>query len=113
MKNESKECPIQSLLNAIVLDYSRWSIGSSLMERSGIDSRVEEFRDELSVKHGSKYIKIMSGSSVWGFIMAKDDSKFKEGDILKAASYNAPARNKPRGNIHESYEIQWTGPNYL
>ena len=30
-----------------------------------------------------------------------------------AAGYNAPARNKSRGNIFEDYSIQWTGPNYL
>ena len=43
----------------------------------------------------------------------EDDKKFTKGDILMAAGYNAPARNKPRGNIFENYHIQWTGPRYL
>ena len=37
----------------------------------------------------------------------------KRGDILKAASWNAPATNKARGNIFEEYTVQWTGPLYL
>ena len=39
---------------------------------------------------------------------------FKKGDILKAASWSAPAKNRARGNILEgNYPIQWTGPLYL
>jgi hypothetical protein len=34
--------------------------------------------------------------------------------LLKAAGYNAPARNRARGNIVEGgYTVQWTGPLYL
>jgi hypothetical protein len=50
---------------------------------------------------------------VWGFVMKADDAKFKAGDILKPASWSAPARNRARGNIFGDYKIQWTGPNYL
>ena len=47
--------------------------------------------------------------------MKEDDKKFKAGDILKAAGYNAPARNQARGNILEGNFswVQWTGPAYL
>ena len=39
---------------------------------------------------------------------------FKEGDVLKAASWKAPALNQPRGNVLQgNYPIQWTGPLYL
>ena len=39
---------------------------------------------------------------------------FKKGDILKAAGYNAPALNQPRGNVLTgNYNIRWTGPLYL
>ena len=44
-----------------------------------------------------------------------DDQKFKAGDLLKAASWAAPARNKARGNILKGdYSwVRWTGPEYL
>ena len=79
-----------------------------------------DFATKLSVKEGSKYIKILTGGGVWGFIVnTKNDKKFKYGDLLKAASYNAPARNFARGNvIDDSVEdlrvksVRWTGVNY-
>ena len=40
-------------------------------------------------------------------------TNFKVGDILKAAGYRAPALNKARGNIFESYSVAWTGPHYI
>jgi hypothetical protein len=40
--------------------------------------------------------------------------RFKKGDVLKAASWAAPALNQPRGNVLEgNYPMQWTGPLYL
>jgi len=68
---------------------------------------------------GRKYKKIISinesgHESVWGFIVNGDSGKFKDGDILKAASWNAPATNKARGNIFDDeYTVRWTGPEYL
>jgi hypothetical protein len=51
---------------------------------------------------------------VWGFIVKEDGGKFRKGDILKAAGWNAPATNSARGNIIDGgYSIQWTGPMYL
>jgi len=80
-------------------------------------NRVVEFAEGLTFEEGRKYIKVVktlgTQQMVWGFIMKDDDQKFKKGDILKAASWASPARNKARGNIFEDYHIQWTGPNYL
>ena len=76
---------------------------------------IDEFNAELSVEEGRKYVKVIKGGSVWGFIVnTENDKKFKLGDILKAAGWAAPARNAARGNILDGgYDIQWTGPNYL
>ena len=52
-----------------------------------------------------------NGGNVWGFVVAvDDDKKFKKGDLLKPAGYNAPARNAARGNVLEGgFRIRWTG----
>ena len=75
----------------------------------------EEYVNSFEVKHGSKYIKILSNRSATAFIVGTDeDKKFKKGDILMAASYAAPARNGARGNVLDgNYPINWTGPLYL
>ena len=74
---------------------------------------------DLSLKPGRKFIKVVEGTRVWGFI-AKVDGVHKglpmlKGDILKAAGWRAPAKHS-RGSIfdaemHKSFS--WTGPNYL
>jgi len=75
---------------------------------------ISEFEDGVSVTEGSKYIKIQTGHSVWGFIVKGDnDKKFRKGDILKAASWATPARNHARGNVFEGYNVYWTGPHYM
>ena len=75
--------------------------------------RVAEFENGLGYLPGTKYLKVVTENSLWGFINIKN-TKFKEGDILKGAGYNAPALNKARGNIfNDNYEIAWTGPKYL
>ena len=112
MENE-----INVLLEAIASDYLSWQERCSEVgkrPRTEIDARMfDEFVSRLSIEEGSKYIKIVSNGSVWGFIN-KGNKKFKVGDILKAASWRAPALNKARGNILEGgYDIKWTGPNYL
>tara|TARA_A100001011_G_C14183129_1_gene787791 strand:- start:685 stop:996 length:312 start_codon:yes stop_codon:yes gene_type:complete len=62
---------------------------------------------------GRKYIKVMSGSSAHSFVVnVVDDDQFRYGDILKAASFDTPARNTARGNVFEpeSYKnTPWTG----
>jgi oligoribonuclease NrnB/cAMP/cGMP phosphodiesterase (DHH superfamily) len=114
MQNE-----IQKLLETIVADYDQWQNRCAKGEpKSEVQQRMfEEFKSDLGYSEGTKYIKITknNGGSVWGFVVATDkDKKFRKGDILKAAGFNAPARNAARGNIFDDgYMIQWTGPLYL
>lgn len=70
---------------------------------------IQEYNDGLRYEFGKKYIKVIDRNSVHSFIVMKDEGKFKRGDILKAASWAAPARNFARGNIFGEYNIRWTG----
>ena len=111
MQNE-----LNKLVEAIVADYAGWSTRSKKLNNfrtMNVDENVREFADAITIKPGKKYIKIITGNSVWGFVMANDDAKFRKGDILKAASWRAPALNQARGNVFEDYDINWTGPKYL
>jgi hypothetical protein len=97
------------MLEKIVADYKAFSPG---WETDKIRKQmVEEFIAGLTVEVGSKYIKIITGSSVHSFIVRNDNGKFKAGDILKAASWRAPAKNFARGNIFDGTldRVRWTG----
>lgn len=104
------EAQINQLIEDIAADYYQWQKAP----RTEIQARMyDEFVQSIRVEEGRKYIKIVAQNSVWGFIN-KGNKAFREGDILKAAGYNAPALNKARGNILDGgYQIRWTGPYYL
>ena len=123
MRNEERDTmnnEMNALIANIKKDYFDWTTGCAAAKGRCILSDINktmiaEFNDKLTYKMGSKYIKVISGGSVWGFVVNTDkDKKFKCGDILKAAGWAAPARNKARGNILDGgYTIRWTGPLYL
>jgi len=106
---------LETLVEAIKTDYIHFATRGGKKPLEGyFADQVAKFDDLITIKEGKKYTKIIKDGSVWGFIVATDnDKKFKKGDILKAAGWNAPARNAARGNIFEDYTIQWTGPLYL
>ena len=56
----------------------------------------------MEIRVGTKFIKLVSNGSVWGFISRfEGDYKgvpIKKGDLMKAASRDAPAKHS-RGNI--------------
>lgn len=103
---------MNELLDRIKADYFEDFVKRDV---TGTRTRMyKEFCEGITIEEGRKYIKVLTNRSVWGFIMKADDKKFKAGDILKAAGYNAPARNAARGNIFdENYVVRWTGPLYL
>ena len=109
---------IENYLAAIANDYARWNTLKDDATESAKRIRVElvsEFCAGLSIEEGNKYIKVISGArgqrSVHSFIVKKDDGKFKAGDILKAASWAAPAKNFSRGNVLTGNfgSVRWTG----
>ena len=74
---------------------------------------------DLKLKPGRKFIKVVEGNRVWGFVSLVDGvhkgAPIKVGDIMKAAGWRAAAKHS-RGSIfdaemHKSFS--WTGPNYL
>ena len=97
---------IANMLAAANADYIKMSFN---------DKMNEEFVNGWVIKKGSKYIKISTKDSAWGFVVNIDnDKKFKLGDVLMCAGYAAPARNGARGNVLDGgFEINWTGPLYL
>ena len=96
---------IQNWIDASIQDYNRGTNHERMQE---------EFANSWVVKEGQKYIKIIRKNSVHAFIVKKDFKHFKSGDVLKPASWAAPALNQPRGNVLEgNYPMQWTGPLYL
>ena len=101
---------IETLIDEIVADFAKFPNhnGDKRSEKS-----VQDFRDEISINEGSKYIRIETGTSVWGFIN-KTNRNFHPGDIFKAKNWKTPTLNRSRGNILSGkYVIRWTGPLYL
>ena len=115
---------IEQYIDNIKQDYVGWgnNIPKTGTEKTVRDNMVKEFCESISVKPGKKYIKVMTkigtSNSVHSFIASKDFTtsngvQFKQGDILKAASWALPALNAPRGNIFGEYVVKWTGACYM
>lgn len=99
-------------LDAIKADYRAWNGKRNMTpeQQKIADDMAVEFDAKLNIQEGTKYLKVVSRGSVHSFIVIKADAKFKVGDILKAASWAAPARNFARGNvITGNYDVRWTG----
>ena len=97
---------------AMIEDYAKFMPPS----KSDVTAKMNaDYADGFDIRYGKKYIKIVCKDSVAAFVVGVDnDKKFKKGDILMAAGYNAPARNAARGNILDGgYPIDWTGACYL
>ncbi len=96
---------------AMIADYADFMVPDTDTKKK----MNADFIDGFDIRYGKKYIKIVCNNSVTAFVVGVDnDKKFKKGDILMAAGWNAPARNAARGNILDGgYAINWTGPLYL
>ena len=113
---------IEKVLEAMREDYRRWSDRCASHNESAHsrirDEMEENFCNGLEVEENRRYWKIThtngSGTqrSVAGFIAKAGDKKFREGDMLKAAGWAAPARNFARGNVLDGTgfdNARWTG----
>jgi len=110
---DTLEQGVANMMAGAKLDYQRWSERGDGMS-SWSQKQVDEWDSKTSVRPGKKYIKVVQENGVFCFIVKEDFKHFKKGDILKAAGFNAPALNSPRGNVLDgNYHIQWTGPLYL
>lgn len=106
----------ESLSKFFETNNINWRRKAELDQEIQDDEQIKEFCDGLVIEPGSKYLKVVSGRagggrSVHSFVCLKDSGKFKKGDILKAASWAAPARNFARGNVLEGNfgSVTWTG----
>ena len=95
---------------------SKWITETNLKRMAHWDSNFHyKPYTDLEVKEGSKYIKLISETSVWGFISKVNNPTkgYRYGDLLKPASWNTPAKHA-RGNVLDGTD-SWTffGPSYL
>ena len=108
---------IKNMMIGAKKDYERFHTSNGRKEivpGSYGDTELKNYESKTKVMPGKKYIKVVQDTGVFCFIVKEDFKHFKKGDILKAAGYNAPALNSPRGNVLTgNYNIQWTGPLYL
>ena len=113
--SDTIEAGIEAIKKASIEDYNQWTADWS----NNRDDFQKEFAEGLSHSVGPKYIKVITRSdtqpSVHSFVVATPfDSKFRRGDVLRPATWKAPARNKARGNVFDgNFPMQWTGPLYL
>ena len=105
---------ITNMMQGAKDDYIRMSTSGGKELTGWSKEQVEKWDSNTKVSFGKKFIKIVHDTGVFAFVMKEDSGRFKKGDILKAASWRAPALNSPRGNVLTgNYAIQWTGPLYL
>jgi hypothetical protein len=96
-------------ITAIKADYAGYSPMSEIRAQM-----IKEFDAGICYEVHRKFIKVITGNGGWksvhSFVMLADDGKFKRGDILKAASWKAPAKNFARGNVLGALKnVRWTG----
>ena len=104
---------MQSGLTAIIekskADYLAW--WGDRVSDTYVQEMIKEYNDAIRIEEGNKYFKIVQRNSVHSFVVKKDGGKFRAGDILKPASWRAPAMYFARGNVLEGKLdcIRWTG----
>ena len=97
------------------LDLALTADADALEQKRTAAANMASYHVSVTFEPGSKYLRVVMADgyrttgthrSAYAFIVAKDMGQFKVGDILKAASWKAPAKNFARGNVFrpETYE---------
>jgi hypothetical protein len=115
---------VDNLIVGIGNDYENWNSPYGKTDWTKVEKRIRiesinKFKNTLYVKPGRKFVKVIEGSSVWGFVSLVNgthkDAPIFVGDIMKAAGWRAPAKHSTGSifdaEMHKSFS--WTGPNYL
>lgn len=103
---------VAKYLEFLKSDYAKWS---SLTDGKPeiLTQMYADFCNALVAKPGKAYIKIVARNSSHSFVIMQDNPalKLKRGDILRAASWAAPATNFAHGNvlIDKYNSITWAG----
>ena len=103
---------LNDYLKQISTSYKERFVGSYKTKDKILLEMEQRFDEGLRFEEGKVYIKVVTGTSVHSFIVKEDGPKFSKGDILKAASWRAPAKNFARANVYapSTYEcVSWTG----
>ncbi len=112
---------LDNLMGGIKKSYAGWGSDINDLDEPSKSIRlkmIDKFNNNIDVRSGRKFDKVVTNGSVWGFI-AKTDGVLKVipyfvGDVFKAAGWRAPAKHV-RGSIFSSETnwFSWTGPNYI
>jgi hypothetical protein len=112
--NEILTNAIFKYIEQVQLSYARYydvCVRDHSTNREFADLQIRRFNESFRVDIGQSYAKIIGNGSVHGFVVLKA-GQFKEGDVLKAASFKAPTKNFARSNVFDekSYaRVEWTG----
>lgn len=107
MYNEyDMDLALTEYMDKIQLDYDSFN---EHLERSGYPN--PDPRLNIQIDRGSKFYKVVVNKSVHSFVCKKAHDKWQVGDILKAASWKAPAKNFVRGNVltQKYTSLRWSG----
>lgn len=106
---------IKNMIDAMCQDYNEWCKRHFEKDKIGEEISIDfrkKYSESFEIKEGKKYIKVIGDKSVKAFIV-KEDGYYKKGTVLKAASWNLPAKHS-RGNVLDgNYHVTWHGPLYL
>jgi len=105
----SYEKALNNLLSHIRNDWGKQDANRP----SGIRLGYTFHLDDSGRNYDKVFVDSGNQRSVVGFVAKKDNPKkgFAKGDILKAASWKAPATNFSRGNIFtgDFSRVRWSG----